>query len=171
MSNERRVHSKGTYAHYVTFSCFKRRKLLTPDICKRVVIGQMAARLKKQLAICCGFVVMPDHVHALVWFPEENKISQVMDQWKEITSKKIESVYQAEFPKYWSSVGANETVWQDRYYGFNVFTNKKLTEKLTYIHNNPVREGLVKDPCDWPWSSARWWLKGQPVRISLSWPP
>jgi len=28
-----------------------------------------------------------------------------------------------------------------------------------YIHNNPVRAGLCKDPEEWAWSSAREWVK------------
>jgi hypothetical protein len=27
-------------------------------------------------------------------------------------------------------------------------------EKINYIHNNPVKEGLVKNPEDWYYSSA-----------------
>jgi REP element-mobilizing transposase RayT len=26
---------------------------------------------------------------------------------------------------------------------------------LNYMHNNPVKRGLVKEPSDWPWSSWR----------------
>jgi hypothetical protein len=43
-------------------------------------------------------------------------------------------------------------VWQARYFGFNVLTERKLREKLCYMHMNPVEEGLVDDPCDWAWS-------------------
>lgn len=57
------------------------------------------------------------------------------------------------------------------YYGFNIFTHEALREKVQYMHNNPVRAGVVKETCDWPWSSARFWLQGKPVGIRLSWPP
>ena len=29
---------------------------------------------------------------------------------------------------------------------------------IDYLHNNPVRRGLVKEPLDWKWSSARYYL-------------
>jgi putative transposase len=38
-------------------------------------------------------------------------------------------------------------------FGFNVFSEKKRQEKLNYMHNNPVKRGLVSAPGDWPWSS------------------
>ena len=44
-------------------------------------------------------------------------------------------------------------VWESRYYDFNVKTEEKRAEKLHYIHQNPVRRGLVIDPADYPWSS------------------
>jgi hypothetical protein len=43
--------------------------------------------------------------------------------------------------------------------GIGVFTLQRLhrneaREKLNYLHNNPVRRGLVSSPGDWPWSSG-----------------
>jgi hypothetical protein len=38
----------------------------------------------------------------------------------------------------------------------NVWSEKKIQEKLNYMHNNPVKRGLVAQPGDWPWSSWRY---------------
>ena len=35
---------------------------------------------------------------------------------------------------------------------------RKLEEKLNYMHNNPVKRGLVRSPGDWPWSSWRFYF-------------
>jgi putative transposase len=43
--------------------------------------------------------------------------------------------------------------WQRLYYDFNVYSQKKLREKLEYMHANPVQEHLVQHPREWPWSS------------------
>jgi hypothetical protein len=43
--------------------------------------------------------------------------------------------------------------WQRRFYDFNVWSEKKLKEKLEYMHANPVQRKLVQHPRDWPWSS------------------
>ena len=42
-------------------------------------------------------------------------------------------------------------------YDRNIFSTKALMSVVNYIHANPVRRGLVEDPLDWEWSSARWW--------------
>ena len=34
-------------------------------------------------------------------------------------------------------------LWQRRFYPFNVFSEKKVQQKLDYMHNNPVTRGLV----------------------------
>lgn len=168
---KRRIHGEGTYVHYVTFSCYKRRKLLTPDICKRIVIGTLGSQLSRQNGICLGFVVMLDHVHAMVWFPEEHQISLCMNKWKELTSKQIAATYARDFQNYGSNLEGREAVWQPRYYDFNLYSEVKMHEKLEYMHKNPVRTGLAKEICDWPWSSARWWHQGKSVGIPISWHP
>ena len=59
--------------------------------------------------------------------------------------------------------------WQARFYDFNVYTEKKLTEKLQYMHENPVKRGLVTHPKDWPWSSWTFYTKrkGFLIRMDL----
>lgn len=42
-------------------------------------------------------------------------------------------------------------------YDRNIVTDHKLVEKIHYIHNNPVQRGLVDQPTDWKWSSARFY--------------
>jgi len=46
-------------------------------------------------------------------------------------------------------------VWQARFYDFNVWGQHKRVQKLRYMHNNPVKRGLVLEPGQWAWSSFR----------------
>ncbi len=55
-------------------------------------------------------------------------------------------------------VCASCRVWQRPYYLMNIFTENKGLEKLNYIHQNPVKRGLVSSPGDWPWSSWRFYF-------------
>lgn len=52
---------------------------------------------------------------------------------------------------------------------FQIDSRQKLEEKLTYMHMNPVRAGLVEKPADWKWSSARWYEHQQSVGVPISW--
>ena len=49
-------------------------------------------------------------------------------------------------------------VMDSRGYDRNLFSRKKIIEKIVYIHDNPIRKGLVENPEDWVWSSAGFWL-------------
>jgi REP element-mobilizing transposase RayT len=57
--------------------------------------------------------------------------------------------------------------WQRRYYDFNVYSRRKLLEKLEYMHANPVNEKLVTHPKDWPWSSWSAFV-GQPTLLAIN---
>jgi putative transposase len=42
-------------------------------------------------------------------------------------------------------------------YDRNITDLKSLLPMMNYIHNNPVRRGLVSAAADWQWSSAAWY--------------
>ncbi len=66
----RRIYDDELHAQFVTFSCYHRRRLLDHARARQVVISLLATELTTHEGTCCGFVVMPDHVHAIVWFHE-----------------------------------------------------------------------------------------------------
>ena len=49
--------------------------------------------------------------------------------------------------------GGLRRFWQRRYYAFNIYTAKKMREKLEYMYANPIQRKLATHPRDWPWSS------------------
>lgn len=58
-----------------------------------------------------------------------------------------------------------------RYYDRNVRDAKEFTEKLRYLHRNPVKRGLVCEPGEWKWSSFRHYMHREmgPVEIESEW--
>jgi putative transposase len=82
----RRIFDGEGHAYFVTFCCYKRRRLLDDDQAKGIVIHFLGVQLVNQQVTCLGFVVMPEHVHALVWFHDEDRLSLFMNQWKRRSS-------------------------------------------------------------------------------------
>ncbi len=111
---------------------------------------------------------MPNHVHALVWFTDPGQISEFMKQWKRVSSFHIGQLLKSTLTSYASRL-EKSPVWQAKYYVFNVYSRGKLEEKLTYMHQNPVRAGLVARACDWRWSSARFYEQGRSVGVPVGW--
>lgn len=161
----RRVYDSEPDAHFLTFSCYKRRRLLDVDRCKRIVISTMDSGLRAIHGNCIGFVIMPNHVHTLVWAPVSGRISEFLQDWKQTSSARIKQCLAGS--TYASRWDTSDPVWQSRYYDFNVFHDAKVIEKLTYMHENPVKAGLVMHPCDWEWSSARHYECGRSVGIPI----
>ncbi|QDV31498.1 Transposase IS200 like protein [Planctopirus ephydatiae] len=164
------IYDTEKHVHFVTFSCYKRRRYLKTEFAKRIVIGHLGSRLKRQSGLCVGYVIMPDHVHALLWFPEANQLSLFMNKWKDQSSIALKKLFETRFPEYWKRISEDDPIWQTRYYDFNVWSRQKIEEKLDYMHLNPVRAGLVSKAVEWPWSSAKWYLGGKSVGLPIQWP-
>jgi putative transposase len=58
-------------------------------------------------------------------------------------------------------------IWRTRFYDFNIYCFEKASEKLEYIHNNPVRKGLAANAHEWSYGSARWYLLQRLVGIKI----
>lgn len=166
---DRRIVDDQRYAHFVTFSCDRRRRLLDLDQPKRIVLGVLDQEIKRSEAKCIGFVVMPEHVHAIVWFPQTGCLSGFMHEWKRHSSRLIREWYQAQQLRYFAKAEFGTRFWLPKYYSFEIETGHKPAEKLNYMHLNPVRAGLAKRAADWPWSSARWYLDRRSVGVDLQW--
>ena len=90
-----------------------------------------------------------------------------MHEWKRQSSFRIRTWYRETAPIYFAGFGEGKRFWQARYYAFEIYSRKKLDEKLTYMHLNPVRAGLVERAADWPWSSARWYELRKDVGVPI----
>jgi putative transposase len=144
--------------HFLTFSCYRRKALLSRPGAYEVFESELEIVRRKYGFVVAGYVLMPEHVHLLVGEPRRSTLSVVLQVLKQNTSRKLKKK-------------ATLSFWQVRYYDFNVHSNSKRIEKLRYMHRNPVVRGLVERPEDWKWSSFRHCATGieGPVEIESEW--
>ncbi len=45
--------------------------------------------------------------------------------------------------------------WSEDYFDTYMRNTEQELRTRRYVENNPVKAGLVREPGDWPWSSAR----------------
>lgn len=169
MSDRRRHFADQRYVFFVTFSVYRRRRLLDAAHPKRIVMGVLNHLLESLDARCVGFVIMPDHVHALLWLLNPRDLTRMLHGWKRMSSFRIRRWYAEHAPHYFTGFGPGDRFWQPKSYTFHIYSSAKLHEKLNYIHLNPVRAGLVTRAEDWAWSSARWYLSRRSVGVPISW--
>ncbi len=146
MPNGLRRYQESGQSHFITFTCYHRRRYFvssnTYDLFV-VCLGNMRRRFR----MCVyGFVVMPEHVHLLVSEPERQTLADAIHFLKLSFAKRWRFLRHAVEP------GA---FWQKRYYDRNIRDAEEFTEKLRYIHRNPVKRGLASEPEEWRWSSFR----------------
>ena len=166
MRNPLRRHYGRGDLHFVTFSCYRRRPFLgTRRARNRFVRILDEVRCRHGFRLI-GYVVMPEHVHLLLSEPKKGTPSKVLQVLKQKVSRSLRGRVlksipgQFSFPFARTGTGA-AAFWQHRFYDFNVWSAKKVKEKLDYMHANPVNRKLVVHPRDWPWSSWSHYEKGE----------
>jgi REP element-mobilizing transposase RayT len=82
------------------------------------------------------FLLMPDHVHALVAFPSSGAMASCWRDWKRYTAK------------------TPGVCWQRDFFDHRIRNDDSWELKADYIRQNPVRNGLVARAADWPWVFA-----------------
>jgi putative transposase len=126
-------------SHFLTFSCYHRRPYFGGAHARDVFEQCLEACRAKYEFVISAYVVMPEHVHLLVTEPPATPLSTAIQSLKIRVAKSL----------------PESPFWQRRYYDFNVVSERKWAEKVLYTHWNPVKRKLVRQPQDWPWSSAR----------------
>ena len=85
----------------------------------------LPSELQKTDGSCVGFVIMPDHVHALLHFREPGILSRFIQQWKRKSSNRLKKFLEEHLPAYTAAMDLREPIWQAGFYDFNVFSIDK----------------------------------------------
>jgi putative transposase len=159
------------HLHFLTFSCYRRRRYLATTRardCFLQILHQVRARWEFRLI---GYVIMPEHVHLLISEPRKGNPSSVLQVLKQKTwraLRKRRRITPGQLSLSFSGAPESGThFWQRRFYDFNVWSARKVREKLEYMHRNPVKRKLVSHPKDWPWSSWSHYEKGERGLIEI----
>ena len=155
----RRVAQAG-HARFLTFSCHRRLPLLDHDGIRGLFVDRLAKVCASEQVRLLGWVIMPEHVHLLVFPETEPDIERfshtlkrpvaeaVLRRWKGLDAPILRRIVHGTGYRFWQTGGG---------YDRNLFNPEALREKVQYMHDNPVRRGLVKAATDYAWSSARWY--------------
>lgn len=103
-----------------------------------------------------AWCIMPNHVHVLFQPAEGHTMSAIITSWKAFTGKRIgeyareRGIATAVLPP----SSAPGRVWHREYWDRYIRDAAHFGNTVGYIHNNPVKAGLVARAEDWRWSSA-----------------
>lgn len=159
------------HLHFLTWTCYHRQGWLAEPKRRDLFLHILEEARRRYRFVVLGYVVMPEHVHLLVSEPEQGTPSTIVQVLKQRFARRVLGRKRRK-PGQLKLWGEDEPhVWQARFYDFNVWSNRKRAEKLVYMHQNPVRRGLVLEPEQWPWSSYRSYAFGEEGIVKINqWP-
>ena len=119
---------------FITICCQPRRQ---NQLCRHFVADEIFASVKfrneNKIWFARFVALMPDHVHALISFPFERPMTQVIPDWKRFLATKL------------------KIKWQRDFFDHRLRRHESYGEKEDYIRANPVRAGLIRAKENWPY--------------------
>jgi putative transposase len=151
------------HAHFLTFSCFRRQPFLANDRAGGWLVDAVDRAREKHRFHVWAYVVMPEHVHLLVWPTEAAyDISAILNSIKQSVAKRALAFVPRTAPAFLTRMEDRQPSGETHYrfwqrgggYDRNIVEETTLYRLIEYLHANPVRRGLCARPEDWHWSSA-----------------
>jgi len=139
---------------YLTMTTWRKRKVFLDGDVNDVLERALAFHIEENHIAIAGYVILPDHVHILA-YPANWPLPKFVTSFKTYSGGKVKLAG--------SFTGG---VWRRRYFSEPVLSYDELGETLKKMHDNPVRDGLVKKAVDYPWSSAAAYA-GEKPRIPI----
>lgn len=158
-------------AHFITYSVVDWIDVFVRPIYKEVVIDSLKYCQKNKGLKIHGWCLMTNHIHLIISADEGASLSGILRDMKRHTAKTIlHDLHnnRKESRRKWmlwmfrqagkfNRNNENFQFWQHNNRPMEVRTQKFFTQKMNYIHYNPVKEGFCYRPQDYPFSSAKWY--------------
>ena len=82
---------------------------------------------------CRLCLLMPDHLHAIIAFPETPGMRRVILNWKRYLARN------------------SKICWQRDFFDHRLRNDAEVQEKISYVLMNPVRKSMCEKSDDWLW--------------------
>jgi putative transposase len=170
--------------HFVTGNCYQRAKAFRKERCCLEFLQAVQELKEARPFKLIAYVLMPDHFHLIV-NPSDGAITNLTGALKGLSARRIidASPHEAFRLSQPAPDGATHQVWQESFKALPLWSDWMIWQKINYIHNDPVRAGLVKSAADYRWSSFRafyqqsieplpvdqeWWWPGDVRKLSVA---
>lgn len=156
-----------TKAHYLTLTIVEWVDLFTRMVYRDIIIDSLKYCRKNKGLELFAYVIMSNHMHMFCRSAFEDLSGLIRDFKKYTSNKIINTISEKEesrrdwmlnlfsFEAKKHKRNTDYQVWQQNNYPEEVYSNKFIKQKVNYIHLNPVRNGIVENPEDYLYSSAR----------------
>ncbi|MDO8682071.1 MAG: transposase [Armatimonadota bacterium] len=164
----------GAAYYYITATITEWMPLLERPSIREMVCRDIAEALKKCGGSLTAYVIMPNHLHLLVYLPEGvlhkfcklwrgrsgRHIPQLLDRQEDVESLRVIAAH--------ANGGCRYAAWKEQVRAIAIWSKHQVGVKIDYIHENPLRRGLVTQSADWPHSSCRFYEMGDAVEMEIT---
>lgn len=169
MSGDRYFIADQNEVHFVTFTVVDWVDVFTRPVYKEIIPDNLNFCVANKGLLVFGWCLMTNHLHAIVQAREGFGLSNIIRDYKKFTSKAIVKAIdnETESRREWmlhrfdwaglhDSRITNYKFWQESNHAIALHPTQPhiLQQKLDYIHQNPVRAGIVSQPHEYLYSSA-----------------
>lgn len=171
-------------AHFLTFQIVGWVDIFSRKIYKDIVIDSFKFCQENKGLQLFAYVIMTNHIH-LIARSEKSDLSGFIRDFKNFTSGKIIDILNdgIESRKDWMKMvfeyhgkfknNQHYQIWTNENHAEILYSPEFITQKISYIHNNPVKAGIDANPEDYLYSSARNYANLENVldiiRLDLQW--
>lgn len=154
--------------YFVSFAVVDWLDVFTRNEYKNILLDSLSFCQKEKGMEIIAWCIMTNHVHLIFRSTSEEKPELLLGNFKRYTSKSIVKAIKENFRESRkefllsqfkkaannSSNVNNYQFWRHDNKPIELWSNAVIKEKVNYIHNNPVEEGLVYRSEDYVYSSA-----------------
>ncbi|HEX2951416.1 MAG TPA: transposase [Armatimonadota bacterium] len=149
--------------HYLTLAIRERRHAFTRKFFSEMALRTLREQCDSHPAKLIAYVVMPDHIHAII-NPRNGSCEQFLSHFKPQVTNAMTSLSSHEgyhaILSWLAMPDGHMQLWQEGKHDFYLYNQRIIWQKIDYIHNNPIRAGLVRSAGQYPYSSFRAWYSG-----------
>lgn len=113
-----------------------------------------------------AYVIMPTHLHLIVFDADLNleRLIGTLADFRKFTGRRLSDYCINHGPKCFletlrtqATADRERRFWQPSRHPEAILGERFWQQKLDYLHDNPCRKGLAREPQHWRYSSAAWY--------------
>ena len=148
--------------HFISFAVVEWVDVFTRQQYRDIVVDSLKFCQEQKGLLLHAWCIMSNHVHLIVSARDKN-LSDILRDFKKFTSVELTQAIKdnpTESRKDWmlsvfreagkaNSRNISHQFWRQDNHPIECFTHEFTRQKLDYLHNNPVAEGIVANPEDY----------------------
>lgn len=164
--------------HFLTFTVCGWIDLFTRKIYRDIVMDSLRFAQKNEQLILNAYVIMSNHIHLIARANDRQKktLSDIVRDFKKYTHHEMMPIIESEVESrrqwmvhqfnYYGRINPNneqKQIWVNDSHPEECYSKEFTDCKFNYIHENPVRAGIVVKPEDYIYSSASNYILGKGI--------